>query len=249
MEAKVFAFGPVLQDAPIERFRLHPTFAALYPVLKGEERHEIKDSIQRNGQNEPITVLKDGELLVVIDGRNRLDICAQIGARPKYRVWEGTTDLETLFDFVTAANEARRHLKTDARAAIAAEIANALHGGDRKSEGFAPTDSNKSRRTLKAAASMMKVSRSTVILAKKRMREDPAAHAAAKAGKAKPRPKDASKRALNTRRKNTVDAQPAPAKMSMQHRASLETVRDLLKANPHPEYVAIMSRLLAPFTK
>jgi ParB-like chromosome segregation protein Spo0J len=103
-------------------FPVHPT-ALLFPLLEGEAFEELKESIRDHGQLEPIFTttpsveFPKGQLL---DGRNRLLACIQLGTEPtinrRPRLKEGISDDE----FVLAQNLFRRHLTDEQRTMIAA---------------------------------------------------------------------------------------------------------------------------------
>ena len=101
-------------EARIGKYRLHPV-AAMFPMLKGYDYGELKLSIENHGQQEPIVVEGD----VLIDGRNRLKICLELGIEP--RVVEYTSALDVSI-YIHAANIHRRHLTEDQRAQIADAI-------------------------------------------------------------------------------------------------------------------------------
>lgn len=92
----------------------HPA-AAIVPMLEGTSYDSLKEDIQVNGQQVPI-VLWDG---LVIDGRNRLRACCELGVAPKM------TQLSKLPGgsptmYVLSANLHRRHLSPSQLAMVAA---------------------------------------------------------------------------------------------------------------------------------
>lgn len=86
-----------------------------------------------------------------------------------------------------ASNVHRRHLSTKQRAAIAAELANLQHGTNRFAEKVETQICASTFVTIDEAAKMMNVSPRAVDMAKKRMHDDPLAHAAIKAGHQPPK--------------------------------------------------------------
>jgi hypothetical protein len=98
----------------IGEYEIHPV-AALFPLLEGEQYEKFKASIQEQGQLETIKV--QGDLL--IDGRNRLRACLDLGIEP--RVEEFIGDDMAAGHYILAANLFRRHLRDDQRAFIAAK--------------------------------------------------------------------------------------------------------------------------------
>jgi len=95
-------------------------------MLGVEELGELADDIMLNGLHQPI-VLYQGQIL---DGRNRYQACELAGIEPDYIEYEGDDPL----GYVLSLNLHRRHLTASQRAALAVEIANMTHGGDRKSD-------------------------------------------------------------------------------------------------------------------
>src|SRR5215831_2352369 len=97
----------------IGKYSIHPA-AGLFPLLEGEEYEKFKASIQQQGQQETIKVRGD----LLIDGRNRLRACLELGIEP--RIEEFTGDDMAAGHYILAANLFRRHLHDDQRAFIAA---------------------------------------------------------------------------------------------------------------------------------
>jgi ParB-like chromosome segregation protein Spo0J len=166
----------------------HP-LANLFPLIEGEEFDALVADIRANGLRDRI-ILYGGKIL---DGRNRYRACLEADVEPKAVVWAPPRDYDDPLAYVVSRNLHRRHLTTQQRAAIAAELATMKSG--------ARTDlaSNDARSAMSdaQAAETLKVSESSVERAKKRMREDPEAHAKAKAGKLarkKPVPRREQKR-------------------------------------------------------
>lgn len=153
-------------------------------MLDGAAWDEFRASIKGNGQMQPI-VLLDG---LILDGRNRARACAELGIEP---ITVGYTGDDPL-GFVIASNLHRRHLTTRQRAAIAAEMANLQNGTNRFEKKVGTSNDVPTTISIQQAADMMSVSRPSVERAKKVMHDDPAAHAAAKAGQ-KPKRAPATK--------------------------------------------------------
>ena len=93
----------------------HP-LAELFPILVGEELRALADDIKAHGLREPLLVLGDQ----LIDGRNRAAACELAGVEP--RIEEYTGDPAAIPALIISKNLHRRHLTTDQRAAIAAEL-------------------------------------------------------------------------------------------------------------------------------
>lgn len=105
---------------------IHPA-ANIFPLMDEEAFKALKADIDVNGQREPV-VFCDGKL---IDGRNRLRACQELGIDPSDCELEADADPVA---YVLSANLHRRQLKTSQRAICAAKLAGLPHGGDRKSE-------------------------------------------------------------------------------------------------------------------
>ena len=109
-----------------QQYEIHPV-ADLFPLMSEAEYQGLKEDINENGQREDIVVWK-GQL---IDGRNRLRACNELGRNPS--IAELDDELDPL-KYVISHNLHRRHLTTSQRAMVAAGIANLQKGGDRKSD-------------------------------------------------------------------------------------------------------------------
>jgi ParB-like chromosome segregation protein Spo0J len=53
--------------------------ADAWPMLQPQQLKALADSIDKYGQKQPIVLVKD----MVLDGRNRLAACDQLGIKPK----------------------------------------------------------------------------------------------------------------------------------------------------------------------
>lgn len=98
--------------------KFHPV-CLLFPAMSEEEQEALNADVKANGLREDIITF-NGD---VIDGRNRLLACNQMGVKPRFREWDGKG---SLVEFVWSKNLHRRHLNPSQRAAIAAEKAKAL---------------------------------------------------------------------------------------------------------------------------
>ena len=135
--------------------------------MTGDDYKELLEDIRANGLRELLILYEDK----ILDGRNRLMACLEAGVEPRYRPLPAGEDP---LAFVISRNLHRRHLTTQQRSAIAAELAKMKVGRPGKASVDAISDAQ--------AAKAMKVSERSVERAKKRMRLDPEAHAKAKAG-------------------------------------------------------------------
>jgi ParB-like nuclease domain len=101
-------------------FSVHPA-ADLFPLMPDDELDELAEDIKNHGQQNPIVLSVDGQLL---DGRNRVIACERAGVEPKTRTLTGGDPVA----FIISMNLKRRHLDTSQRAMIAVGIANLSEG-------------------------------------------------------------------------------------------------------------------------
>jgi DNA modification methylase len=87
----------------------------IFPMMTDEEFSGLKEDIRVNGQREPVWTHQGS----VVDGRNRLKACEELGVEPKVREWDGAG---SLVEFVVSLNLHRRHLTSGQRAACGTEI-------------------------------------------------------------------------------------------------------------------------------
>ncbi len=98
----------------------HP-FAAVFPLMQGEEYERLKSDIEDNGLRHPI-VLCDGKgEWLILDGRNRYRACIELGIKPKTTTYDGKQD--DLLRYVVSANISRRHLNESQRSIVAKKLA------------------------------------------------------------------------------------------------------------------------------
>lgn len=148
---------------------IHP-LADLFPLLEGKKMEELVKSIKENGQQDPIILDQQGQL---IDGRNRLKACQLADVEPRFKTIEFKSELEILA-FIKAKNMDRRHLTDKQRADIAAKLVTAKRGGNKRP----PTKVknlllvDQVEITIEQAAEMMDVSSNQVKYAKARQREE-----------------------------------------------------------------------------
>jgi hypothetical protein len=135
-------------------YEIHPA-ATLFPMMSDEEYAGLKADIEENGLREPIVLWCDQ----IIDGRNRLKACEEIGVDP---VFFELSDESDPWKFVISHNLHRRHLSSSQRAMVAAKMANILHGGDRSEDFKVSNDTLK----MEDAAKQLNVGRATVARAK-----------------------------------------------------------------------------------
>ena len=102
---------------PDTEVKIH-TSAAEFPLIEGNEYEQFKDRI-RLGQQSPVIML-NGELL---DGRNRLKACRELGIKTMAVEYRGDKTAEEL---IADLNIHRRHLTPSQRAALAVKLLPAL---------------------------------------------------------------------------------------------------------------------------
>lgn len=144
-----FTLTPVRMLTGLAGLRPHP-LATIFPPIAETDWPAFVTSVRQLGVVTPI-VMHDG---LVLDGLNRLRAAREAGhdSVPAVELKVGSPET-----FVVAQNEARRHLTTDQRAAIADAIANLQHGGDRKT-----IKASNEALIQSEAAKLLKVSRSSV---------------------------------------------------------------------------------------
>jgi hypothetical protein len=98
----------------IGKYEVHPA-AELFPLMEGKAFQDLKSSIESHGQSLPISVKGN----VILDGRNRLRACLDLGIEPKV---QEHTDARTPYQLITDMNLTRRDLTESQRAVISAEI-------------------------------------------------------------------------------------------------------------------------------
>lgn len=87
----------------------------IFPMMGEDDFRALKEDIRAHGQSVPILTFKGK----VIDGRNRLKACEELGIAPKTEEWGGS---KPLVDFIVGLNLHRRHLSSGQRAACGTEI-------------------------------------------------------------------------------------------------------------------------------
>jgi DNA modification methylase len=88
--------------------------ASIFPMMNEDEYQGLRRDIEAKGQREPVWTYQGK----VIDGRNRLRACMELGITPKTREWDGKG---SLVEFVVSLNLHRRHLNSGQRAMCADE--------------------------------------------------------------------------------------------------------------------------------
>lgn len=135
-----------------ERLKAHPV-ADIFPLMERAKLAELAEDIRQNGLLEPV-VLLDG---MILDGRNRMAACDLANVTPRFDIFEGADPLQ----YVVSKNLIRRHLRETQRAMVAAKLASAGHGGDRRSPAW-----SRGAITIPESADMLSVSERSVHFAK-----------------------------------------------------------------------------------
>jgi len=131
-----------------EKLPVHPA-ANLFPMMVKKEFAELVEDIRQHGQEEQIIVWR-GQLL---DGRNRLKACEQLGIQPNIGELDG--DLDPV-QYVLSHNLHRRHLTETQRSMVAAKLATLRRG--EFGNGRAKVDASIEASTVTEAAELLNVS-------------------------------------------------------------------------------------------
>lgn len=96
-----------------------PAHAAtsIFPAMGEAEYQELKADIAKNGLRQPILVYRNQ----VIDGRERLRACNELGIPPQYKTVDVTE--KTVAEYIVSMNLKRRHLNDSQRAMVANSLA------------------------------------------------------------------------------------------------------------------------------
>ncbi len=137
-------------------YPLHP-YAEIFPLMGEEDFTALTRDILMNGLLEPIVVYKEQ----ILDGRNRINACANASVKPRFTFFEG--DDEAALKFVFGKNYCRRHLDASQRAMIAARIANLKHGQNQHTI----EECSAEHSTISEAAEKLNVGQSSVRRARK----------------------------------------------------------------------------------
>lgn len=142
------------RDTWMSTYVIHPA-ADLFPMMSEEDFQALKADIKAHGQRDCLMLWK-GQL---IDGRNRLRACSELGIAPD--VGEIEDDVDPI-EWVLSRNLHRRHLTTAQRAMVADKLATLRHG-----EKKADTGIQVSSQTQAEAAALLHVSVDSVQKARK----------------------------------------------------------------------------------
>jgi phage N-6-adenine-methyltransferase len=99
--------------AAVAEMAEHP-LAELFPLLDGLQFEGLCEDIKANGLHQPI-IVQEGK---IVDGRNRLKACTEVGVEPRFTEFEMLHLDCTVEQYIFSTNVQRRHLTDDQRAAI-----------------------------------------------------------------------------------------------------------------------------------
>ena len=160
-----------MSKKPVRDYAVHPV-AALLPMMSPEEYDGLRDDIAENGQLDPV-MIRQG---VLIDGRNRLQACRELGIEPEVQELDSAVDPVS---WIISHNVHRRHLSTGQRGMFADDMATMKPGENRLKNSAALIQAA----AQDEAAKLLNVSRSTVqAAAKVKAEATPEVIAAVKAG-------------------------------------------------------------------
>ena len=106
-----------MEQSDLTVLQIHPLAEQFFPMMEEEELHALVESIQANGQRDPITLF-DGRIL---DGRNRFAACTRLGIAPQTASFQGSE--RDAAAFVMDKNRHRRHLNAAQKAMAEAAYA------------------------------------------------------------------------------------------------------------------------------
>lgn len=153
------------------KYKVHP-FCERFPRMTAEEYRETKESISRLGRlTDPLEVWGNK----LIDGRNRSDICEELGIDPgRPKEWHPPAECFTaeeqdaaLWEYLKAKNLCRRHLNSGQVAMIRAADVTDGRGGDRKSKRENSRFDPDKKTTQKEVAAEAHIDRKTLAAAEK----------------------------------------------------------------------------------
>lgn len=103
--------------------KVHPA-AAIFPLIAGEDYTAFLEDLRTNGQRTPIVRIEVEGRWQILDGRNRLRGCIDLGLDPRFRTFgDAEGDGADPIAFVISENlNGRRHLNETQRAFVGAEL-------------------------------------------------------------------------------------------------------------------------------
>ncbi len=104
------------------QLEIHP-IAEILPMMQASELAGLTESIELNGQKEPVALF-EGK---VLDGRNRVEACRQLNRLVEFKEFKGTH--AEAVEFVTETNLERREMSPSQKACAAVDLIPYLKDG------------------------------------------------------------------------------------------------------------------------
>ena len=155
----------------MEKYMKIHKVADMFPMMGGDDFNMLKQDIKENGLLNPIWTYEDK----IIDGRNRMLACKEVGVKPRFKEWDGKGSLVA---FVVSLNLHRRHLSPSQCAVVALNVLPELEKEAKKRQGSRTDitanlpESDKSE-AREQAAEMFNISPRIIADAKKIQKERP----------------------------------------------------------------------------
>ncbi len=108
------------ETTTVPPLQVHPV-ANIFPMMSAQEYEGLKEDIRLHGQREHITVWHG----LLVDGRNRLRACKELGIEPEIGELMDETDP---VQYALSQNLHRRHLSTAQRSMVGTKLATLRHG-------------------------------------------------------------------------------------------------------------------------
>ena len=102
----------------------HP-LADAFPLMEGDDLAGLIDDVKVNGLRMPIVLFQvrgHGSPDLILDGRNRYRACIAAKVEPRFAVYDGPEDEQSLIQFVVSVNMSRRDMTADQRALVARRL-------------------------------------------------------------------------------------------------------------------------------
>lgn len=119
-------------------YQVHPA-AKIFPLMVASEFEAFADDIRDNGLLEKAVLWKKGGQDWLIDGRNRLRACHEVGVKPAFTYFKG----DDPFSYVVSQNLHRRQMSESQRAMVGARIKEMIEKENPPDKGGRPTSSEK----------------------------------------------------------------------------------------------------------
>ncbi len=168
-------FVTLLPAKQLMKLVIHPA-AELFPMMDGTAMDALVANIKANGQSEPILIAGD----VLVDGRNRLQACHQLGIKVRVKDLAPLSE-EEIKEKVVSLNVNRRHLTSKERAGAALRF-------------YEAQKSTTNKMTSEQVAKLFGICRRTLSNARQRRDADGSGSSQAKKGRLKKILADFSKR-------------------------------------------------------